>query len=463
MNRLMQLLLAGMLLCCTGILFAGELKAPVSATPAAQLQTVPAATPAVPAPPAAKVDSGDTAWVMTSSAFVMLMTLPGLAFFYGGLVRKKNVLSILMQCGIMVCVISLQWVVFGYSLAFGPAKGFWGGLQWLGLNGVGLQPYADYAGTIPHQAFMIFQAMFAVITPALIIGAFAERMKFSAFLVFSILWATFVYDPVAHWVWGMGGWLRNLGALDFAGGTVVHINAGVAAIVTALVLGRRKGYGASPIPPHNLPFTVLGAGLLWFGWFGFNAGSALAANGLAVSAFVTTNTAAAAAGLAWALLEWIHNGKPTTLGVATGLVAGLVAITPAAGFVSVIPAIIIGVMVSVICFIMVAFVKPKLGYDDSLDAFGVHGVGGIWGALATGLFASKAINPAGADGLFYGNPHQFVTQLIAVGITIGYSLIMTLVICKIVDVLFGIRVKEKDEIMGLDLTQHKEGAYTVLE
>jgi Amt family ammonium transporter len=393
----------------------------------------------------------------------MLMTLPGLAFFYGGLVRKKNVLSILMQCGIMVCVISLQWVVFGYSLAFGPGKGFWGGLQWLGLNGVGLQPYTDYAGTIPHQAFMIFQAMFAVITPALIIGAFAERMKFSAFLVFSILWATFVYDPVAHWVWGMGGWLRNLGALDFAGGTVVHINAGVAAIVTALVLGRRKGYGASPIPPHNLPFTVLGAGLLRFGWFGFNAGSALAANGLAVSAFVTTNTAAAAAGLAWALLEWIHNGKPTTLGVATGLVAGLVAITPAAGFVSVIPAIIIGVMVSVICFIMVAFVKPKLGYDDSLDAFGVHGVGGIWGALATGLFASKAINPAGADGLFYGNPHQFVTQLIAVGITIGYSLIMTLVICKIVDVLFGIRVKEKDEIMGLDLTQHKEGAYTVLE
>jgi len=429
--------------------------------PPAQVVAVAAAVPA-PAP-AAKIDSGDTSWVLTSTALVMLMTLPGLAFFYGGLVRKKNVLSILMQCGVMLCVISLQWVLFGYSLAFGPAKGFWGGLQWIGLSGVGFAPYPDYSPTIPHQLFMIFQAMFAVITPALIVGAFAERMKFSAFLLFSILWSTFVYCPVAHWVWGVGGFLRDMGALDFAGGTVVHINAGIAALVTALVLGKRKGYENQPIPPHNIPFTVIGAGLLWFGWFGFNSGSALSASGLAVSAFVVTNTAAAAAGLAWALLEWVHNGKPTTLGVATGAVAGLVAITPASGFVGVIPAIVIGIMVSVICFIMVAFVKPKIGYDDSLDAFGVHGIGGIWGALATGLFASKAINPAGSDGLFFGNPAQFLVQLKAVAVTIAYSLVMTLIICKVVDLIVGLRVKEKDEIMGLDLTQHREGAYTVLE
>lgn len=427
----------------------------VEVVPAVQLQAAPV--------PEAKIDTGDTSWVLTSSAFVMLMTLPGLAFFYGGLVRRKNVLSVLMQCGIMLCVISLQWVLFGYSLAFGPGKGFWGGLQWLGLNGVGLAPYADYAATIPHQAFMIFQAMFAIITPALIIGAFAERMKFSAFLLFSILWSTFVYDPVAHWVWGIGGWLRIMGALDFAGGTVVHINAGIAAIVAALVLGKRKGYNRQPVPPHNLPFTVLGAGLLWFGWFGFNAGSALSANGLAVNAFVVTNTAAAAAGLMWALIEWFHNGKPTTLGVATGAVAGLVAITPASGFVSVMPAIVIGALVSVICFIMVALIKSKLGYDDSLDAFGVHGIGGIWGALATGLFASKTVNPAGADGLFFGNPAQFIIQLKAVLVTIIYSAVMTLIIVKVVDLLVGVRTKEKDEIMGLDLSQHHEGAYTVLE
>lgn len=381
------------LLAAPAVVFSEE-AAVANQSPAVVAVPAAVAPSAVPAAPAPKIDTGDTAWVLTSSALVMLMTLPGLAFFYGGLVRKKNVLSVLMQCGIMLCVISLQWVLFGYSLAFGPAKGFWGGLQWIGLSGVGLAPYPDYSPTIPHQLFMIFQAMFAVITPALIIGAFAERMKFSAFLLFSILWSTFVYCPIAHWVWGIGGFLRDMGALDFAGGTVVHINAGVAAIVTALVLGKRKGYENQPIPPHNIPFTVLGAGLLWFGWFGFNSGSALSASGLAVSAFVVTNTAAAAAGLAWALLEWVHNGKPTTLGVATGAVAGLVAITPASGFVGVIPAIIIGFMVSVICFIMVAFVKPKFGYDDSLDAFGVHGIGGIWGALATGLFASKAINPA---------------------------------------------------------------------
>ncbi|MFA6349429.1 MAG: ammonium transporter [Candidatus Omnitrophota bacterium] len=408
------------------------------------------------------INSGDTAWVLISSALVLLMT-PGLAFFYGGMVRRKNMLSVLMQCFIIMCVLSVQWVLYGYSLSFAPAKGFWGGFAWLGLNGVGLEPYADYAGTIPHQAFMIFQAMFAIITPALIIGAFAERMKFSAFLLFTILWATFVYDPLCHWVWGLGGWLRNMGALDFAGGTVVHINAGIAALVTAFVIGRRKNLDHNAPAPHNLPFVVLGTGLLWFGWFGFNAGSALAANGLAVNAFVVTNTAAAAAGLSWAVIEWFKNGKPTMFGVASGAVAGLVAITPAAGYVSVMPAIIIGLLVSVFCFIAVTVIKPKFGYDDSLDAFGVHCVGGIWGALATGLFASKAVNPAGADGLFFGNPKQLLIQLITILVTIGYTLVMTLVIYKIVDLLIGVRVGEKEEMMGLDLTQHHERAYTVLE
>ncbi|MFA5096117.1 MAG: ammonium transporter [Candidatus Omnitrophota bacterium] len=408
------------------------------------------------------INSGDTAWVLMSSALVLLMT-PALAFFYGGMVRRKNVLSVLMQCFIIMCVLSLHWVLIGYSISFAPGKGFWGGLQWLGLNGVGLEPYADYAGTIPHQAFMIFQAMFAIITPALIIGAFAERMKFSAFLVFTLLWATFVYGPLCHWVWGIGGWLRNFGALDFAGGTVVHINAGVAALVTAIILGKRSNLERNTPSPHNMPFVVLGTGLLWFGWFGFNAGSALAANGLAVNAFVVTNTAAAAAGLSWALIEWIHNGKPTIFGACSGAVAGLVAITPAAGFVSVVPAMIIGLLVSVFCFIAVTVIKPKFGYDDSLDAFGVHCVGGIWGALATGLFASKLVNPAGADGLFFGNPQQFLVQLLAVGVTIVYTGITTLVIYKLVDLFIGMRVDEKEEAMGLDLTQHRERAYTVLE
>jgi len=408
------------------------------------------------------VNAGDTAWVLMSSALVLLMT-PALAFFYGGMVRRKNVLSVLMQCFIIVCVLSIQWVLIGYSLSFAPSKGFWGGLQWLGLNGVGLEPYADYAGTIPHQAFMIFQMMFAIITPALIIGAFAERMKFSAFLVFTLLWATFVYDPLCHWVWGMGGWLRNMGALDFAGGTVVHINAGIAALVTAIVLGKRSNLDKNVPTPHNMPFVVLGTALLWFGWFGFNAGSALAANGLAVNAFVVTNTAAAAAGLSWALIEWLRNGKPTIFGACSGAVAGLVAITPAAGFVSVVPAIIIGILVSVLCFIAVTVIKPLFGYDDSLDAFGVHCVGGIWGALATGLFASKLVNSAGADGLFFGNPKQFLVQLAAVGVTIVYTAVLTLIIYKLVDLFIGVRVDEKSESMGLDLTQHHERAYTVLE
>ena len=408
------------------------------------------------------MNTGDTAWVLMSTALVMLMT-PGLAFFYGGMVRRKNVLGVLMQCFTMLCVLSIQWVLYGYSLAFAPGKGFWGGFAWIGLTGVGLEPFKDYAATIPHQAFMIFQAMFAIITPALIIGAFAERMKFSGFLLFTILWATFIYDPVAHWVWGVGGWLKDLGALDFAGGTVVHINAGIAALATALFIGKRKGYNGNAVPPHNLPHTVIGTALLWFGWFGFNAGSALAANGLAVNAFVVTNTAAATAGLTWAVIEWIHNGKPTIFGTATGVVAGLVAITPAAGFVGALSAIVIGIFVSLFCFITVAVVKPRLGYDDSLDAFGVHCVGGIWGALATGLFASKLINPDAANGLFFGNPRQFLIQVVAVAVTLVYSFVGSLILYKVVDWLVGMRVSEKDEIMGLDLTQHNENAYTLLE
>jgi len=408
------------------------------------------------------MNAGDTAWVLMSTGLVMLMT-PGLAFFYGGMVRRKNVLGVLMQCFTILCVLSLQWVLFGYSLSFAPGKGFFGSLSWIGLNGVGLEPFKDYAPTIPHQAFMVFQGMFAVITPALIIGAFAERMKFSAFLLFTILWATFVYDPIAHWVWGIGGWLRDLGALDFAGGTVVHINAGIAALAATVFIGKRKGYNHKPIAPHNLPHTVLGTALLWFGWFGFNAGSALAANGLAVNAFVVTNTAAAAAGLTWGLIEWIHNGKPTIFGTATGAVAGLVAITPGAGFVGPLSAIVIGIVVSLVCFLMVAVVKPRLGYDDSLDAFGVHGIGGIWGALATGLFASKLINPAGADGLFFGNPKLFLIQLAAVAVTMVYSFMATIILYKVVDWVVGMRVAERDEIMGLDLTQHNENAYTLLE
>jgi ammonium transporter, Amt family len=420
--------------------------------------------------PELKADSGDTAWLLASAALVLLMT-PGLAFFYGGMVRRKNVLSILMQCTIIMCLISVQWVLFGYSIAFGPGNSFFGGLSWAGLAGVGGTP-SDYAPTIPHQAFMIFQAMFAIITPALILGAFAERMKFSAFIAFILLWATLIYDPVAHWVWGAGGWLggmagadgsKGLGALDFAGGTVVHINAGIAGLVVCLLMGRRKGYDNRTNPPHNVPFIVLGAGLLWFGWFGFNAGSALAANGLAASAFVVTNTAAAMAGLTWGILDWLINGKPTMFGVVTGAVAGLVAITPASGFVTVIPAIFIGIGVSVVCFLGMTYVKPRLGYDDSLDAFGVHGIGGIWGALATGLFACKAVNDSGGDGLFYGNPSQLLTQAIAVGATIVYSGVGTFIIYKVLDAVIGMRVTEKDEALGLDLTQHREAAYTLIE
>ncbi len=409
------------------------------------------------------INSGDTGFVLIAAALVLLMT-PGLAFFYGGMVRRKNVLTTLMQCFIIMCLIGLQWVVYGYSLAFGPdIAGIIGSLKWAGLSSVGMDPNPDYAGTIPHLAFMIFQAMFAIITPALIIGAFAERIKFAGMVVFTLLWATIVYDPIAHWVWGVGGWMRNMGGLDFAGGMVVHMSSGFSALILALLIGKRIGYTHTALAPHNLPFTVLGGGLLWIGWFGFNAGSALAANGLAANAFVTTNTATAAAGLTWALIDWRLNGAPNVLGVVTGAVAGLVAITPACGFVSPMSAIFIGIMVSIICYIFVAKIKPALGYDDSLDAFGVHGIGGLWGSLATGLFASTAINSAGANGLFHGNPGQLLTQLILTASVIVYASVMTLVLYFVVEKLIGMRVTRNDEIMGLDLSQHKEQAYTILD
>ena len=391
------------------------------------------------------MNGADTAFVLISAALVMLMT-PGLALFYGGMVRSKNVLGTIMQNFIMLAVVGVLWALYGYSLAFGPDVGhFIGDLSWVGLNGVGFEPFKAYSETIPHQTYMIYQAMFAIITPALITGAFAERMKFSTFLVFMVIWSTIVYNPVAHWVWGDGGWLKNLGALDFAGGTVVHINAGVAALAAALVMGPRRGYagygnGTEAFIPHNLPMTILGAGLLWFGWFGFNAGSALAAGALASSAFTATHLATCAATLSWVGAEWIHRGKPTTLGAASGAVAGLVAITPASGYVGPMSAIIIGLIAGVICYLAV-LVKPKLGYDDSLDVVGVHCVGGIVGALCTGLFASKLVNAAGGDGLFFGNPGQMGVQALAIGATLVYSFVISFILFKILDATMGLRVE----------------------
>ncbi|MGB7912276.1 MAG: ammonium transporter [Desulfobaccales bacterium] len=411
------------------------------------------------------MNSGDNAFMLMSAALVMLMT-PGLALFYGGMVRQKNVLGTIMQNFILLGVISVLWAIYGYSLAFGPDVGhFIGNLDWVGLNGVGFEPFKAYAPTIPHQTFMIYQCMFAVITPALITGAFAERMKFKTFLVFMVLWATLVYDPVAHWVWGDGGWLKNLGALDFAGGTVVHINAGIAALAAVLVMGPRKGYtgygdGNESFIPHNLPMTILGASLLWFGWFGFNAGSALSSGALASSAFTATHLATAAATLSWVGAEWIHRGKSTTLGAASGAVAGLVAITPAAGFVGPMSAIIIGILAGVICYLAV-LAKPKLGYDDSLDVVGVHCVGGIVGALATGLFASKLVNDAGANGLFFGNPGQLGIQFVAVATTLVYSFVVSFILFKILDATMGLRVSDDEEVRGLDLGEHQETAYNL--
>jgi len=407
------------------------------------------------------MNQADTAFVLVSAALVMLMT-PGLALFYGGMVRSKNILATLMENFILLGVVGVLWALWGYSLAFGPDLGhIIGNLDYLGLMGVGTEPFKAYSETIPHQTFMIYQAMFAIITPALITGAFAERMKFSAFLVFMVLWVTLVYCPVAHWVWGDGGWLKNLGALDFAGGTVVHINAGIAALAAALVVGKRQGYGNhATFIPHNLPMTVLGAGLLWFGWFGFNAGSALAANALASSAFTATHLATCAATLAWVGTEWMVRGKPTTLGAASGAVAGLVAITPAAGFVGPLSAILIGLGAGVICYLAVLG-KPRLGYDDSLDVVGVHCVGGVWGALATGLFASKLVNSAGADGLFYGNPGQLLIQVIAIVVTMVFSFGVSYALFKILDATMGLRVTAEDEVAGLDITEHQETGYSL--
>jgi len=406
------------------------------------------------------VNSGDIAFILVCSALVMFMT-PGLALFYGGMVRSKNVLATIMQSFIVLGLVTVIWVLWGYSLAFGPdVKGFIGSLAWFGLKGVGLNPNPDYAGTIPHQAFMIYQAMFAIITPALITGAFAERVRFGPFLFFVGLWSTFVYSPLAHWVGGVGGWIRNMGALDFAGGTVVHISSGASALAVALLIAKRKGYGREPFIPHNLPMTITGAAILWFGWFGFNAGSALASNGLAVGAFVTTHVASATAAMAWTFSEWIHRRKPTTLGAASGAVAGLVAITPAAGFVGPGSALIIGGLAGIICYIGV-LAKSKLGYDDSLDVVGIHGLGGTWGALATGLFASKAINPAGADGLFFGNPGQLGIQFLSVAVTFTFAFLMTAVILKVLDWTAGIRVSEEDEVRGMDLTEHSETGYSL--
>jgi ammonium transporter, Amt family len=418
-----------------------------------------------------KINAGDTAWLLTSAALVMLMT-PALGFFYGGLVRRKNVLSTLMHSFFILCLISVQWVLWGYSLAFGPDLKGWGiigDLSWVGLNNVGLTPDADYAATVPAQAYMVFQMMFAVITPALITGAFAERKRFKAFVIFSLLWATLVYDPIAHWVWGHGGWIGSqLGAVDFAGGTVVHISSGVSALVAAWVLGPRLGVlgrkeaGGESNEPHDATMTVLGASLLWFGWFGFNAGSALTSGALATSAFVVTNTATAMAALTWMTVSWAHKGHPSVLGAAAGAVAGLVAITPASGFVNVSGALIIGIGAGVICYSCVQLRSRWKRVDDALDVWAVHGMGGTWGAIATGIFATVAVHSAdtgGVNGLLYGNPDQALKQLVAVGASWVYSAVMTFVLLKAINVFVGLRVEETEEVLGLDVTQHGEAAY----
>jgi Amt family ammonium transporter len=405
------------------------------------------------------MNTGDTVFVLMSAALVMLMT-PALALFYGGMVRNKNVLGTIMHSFTLLGIITLEWVLWGYSMSFGPDHGsVIGGLEWFGLNNVGMEPSPDYGSTVPHLAFMIFQCMFAILTPALITGAFAERLKFTAFLLFALLWATFVYNPLCHWVWGVGGWIGRMGALDFAGGTVVHISSGISALAAALIIGKRLGYGSTAYIPHNLPMTITGAALLWFGWFGFNAGSALACNGLAANAFVVTHIASAVAALSWMFFEWIHTGKPTTLGAASGAVAGLVAITPGSGFVGPISAIIIGGLGGAICYGGV-LLKSRLAYDDSLDVVAIHGLGGTWGAIATGLFASTLINPGGANGLFFGNPGQLWIQLVSVISTMIFAFVMTLIILKIVDITIGLRITEEDEVRGMDVSLHNEAGYS---
>ncbi|HEY5649463.1 MAG TPA: ammonium transporter [Nitrospiria bacterium] len=400
------------------------------------------------------IDTGDTAWILTSTALVMLMTVPGLAFFYGGLVRSKNVLGTVMQSYVIMSVVSLVWVLWGYSLAFSPSKGgIIGGLDWVGLRGVGTTPHETLGSTIPHQVFMLFQLMFAAITPALITGAFAERMRFTALLLFTILWTTLIYSPLAHWVWG-GGWLGNLGALDFAGGAVVHISSGMAALACAIVLGKREGYGSVAMPPHNLPLTLIGTGLLWFGWFGFNAGSGLGANETAVVAFTATHIAAAAGALGWMGAEWLLRGKPTVLGVASGVISGLATITPGAGFLSPFAAILIGFLAGACCFGAV-ILKERLGYDDSLDVVGIHGVGGILGILMTGLIAT-----IGVKGLFFGGAGFFGAQIVMILSTMVFVFIGTYIILKLVDAMIGLRINPDEERQGLDLSQHGEQAYS---
>lgn len=409
----------------------------------------------------AAINAGDTAWVLAASALVMLMT-PGVGFFYGGMVSSKNVVSLIKQSVLILGIISVQWVLFGYSLAFGPdvnGMGIIGGLDWFGLRDVGYAP-SSYAGTIPALAFMIFQAMFAIITPALIIGSFAGRMRFRTLVVFVILWATLVYDPIAHWVWGAGGWLKNLGALDFAGGTVVHISAGFAGLAAALAIGRRRDYQqGQPLPSNNVPFVLLGAALLWFGWFGFNAGSALSAGPLAASAFVVTNTAAAACALTWMVLSWAENKKPSAMATATGAVIGLVAITPASGFVGPMASIAIGVIAGVVTYLALFLRSKRSRIDDTLDVWAAHGMGGLVGALLTGVFAESAISGiAGANGALFGNPGQIVVQLLAVGASLTYSFVVTFILLKILTPL-KLRVSSEDEEKGLDLAVHGEEGY----
>jgi Amt family ammonium transporter len=420
------------------------------------------ALPVVGAQPGENVINGaDTVWVLISAALVMLMT-PAVGLFYGGMVRKKNVLAIITQSFIVLALISIQWILFGYSLAFGPdagGHGLIGGLQWIGLNGVGAAPDPNYAPTIPASVFMIYQAMFAIITPVLITGAFADRMKFSTFIVFTLLWTTLVYDPIAHWVWGTGGWLHELGALDFAGGLVVHISAGLSALAAAIIIGKRIGFKSENMAPHNVPMTILGGILLWFGWFGFNAGSALTAGSLAANAFIVTNTSAAAGALSWMAISWKHGGKPNALGIVTGGVAGLAAITPASGFVGPLWAIVIGAGAGLLCYFAMHLKNNKTNIDDSLDVFACHGVGSIWGVIATGIFASLAINPTGANGLIFGNYDLIQSQIIAIIVTVIYSFVVTAIILKILDATMGLRVADNEEIEGLDITQHGEKAY----
>jgi Amt family ammonium transporter len=428
-------------------------------TPPAAEQAMPAqpASPVETAASAPKIDTGDTAWMIVATALVMLMTIPGLALFYGGLAKRKDTLNTMAMSFVTYCIVSLLWVMYGFSFTFGTdTGGFIGDTGKLFLAGVGVNSINDLAKTIPEYIFVVYQLTFAAITVALASGAYIERMKFSAWVLFSVLWMTLVYVPVAHWVWG-GGFLAKLGALDFAGGTGVHINAGVAALVGALVLGKRK---EASLKPSNLTLVITGAGLLWFGWFGFNAGSALAANGLAGAAFINTNTATAMAAIAWMFTEWMHTKKPTVLGLASGAVAGLVAITPAAGFVNIKGAMIIGILAGIVPYFAVATIKPKLGYDDSLDAFGIHGIGGTLGAILTGIFADPAINEAG-KGLLYGNPGQLLTQLIAVIVTLLYSGIVTFMIFMLVKAITGVRVDNEHEIVGLDESQHGEKAYSL--